>query len=280
VAIDFSKRTEPLNNTPRSTNELYIAVAAMTSPAETLHSYHELLDYIGKELDRPVQIVQRKTYQEVNDLLANGELHAAFLCSGGYVAARESFDAELLAAPMIGGKSTYQAYILVHQDSRIRDFHGLRQHSFAFTDPLSNTGWLYPVSRLSALGATPSSFFSQVTYTYGHDRSIEAVALKIADGASVDGLVYEYLAKIAPEKVRSTRIIERSPEFGIPPVVTGPRTAPGLKEKLRSALLTMHEDARGQDILRELLIDKFVRADERAYDSIGQVKERVGPWRP
>lgn len=282
VSIDFSKRLATPAEPRVSPNErsLNIAVAGMTSPSETLRYYQDLLDYMGRRLGLPVKMKQRKTYQEVNDLLAAGELDAAFLCSGGYIRAGKSLASEILAVPVIRGKKTYQAYLIVHRDNPVRDFAGLQGRSFAFTDPLSNSGWLFPVSKLTALGATPSSYFSRITYTYGHDRSIEAVAHRIVDGASVDGLVYNYFADTAPEKVKHTRVIERSPRFGMPPVVASPKLDRAAKDKLRIVLLNMHQDAEGIRILRKLSIDQFESGEERDYESVRQAAQRVGPWRP
>ncbi|MBI1786564.1 MAG: phosphate/phosphite/phosphonate ABC transporter substrate-binding protein [Acidobacteria bacterium] len=282
VSIDFSRRvsTATLPVAASSTRSLHIAVAGMTSPPETLRYYQELFDYMGRKLGLAVRMKQRKTYQEVNELLLSGELDAAFLCSGGYVRAGKSLASEILAVPVIRGKATYQAYLIVHQDSPVSDFAGLRGRSFAFTDPLSNSGWLFPVSRLIELGATPSSYFSRITYTYGHDRSIEAVAHRIVDGASVDSLVYDYMAAAASGIVKHTRVIDRSPWFGMPPVVASPKLDRAAKDKLRIVLLTLQQDAEGIRILRKLSIDQFDRGEERHYDSIRQAAQKVGPWRP
>jgi len=283
VSIDYSKRIaasapgRPISPPERS---LSIAVAGMTSPPETLRYYRELLDYVGRKLSLPVKLKQRKTYQEVNDLLVTGELDAAFLCSGGYVRAGKSLASEILAVPVIRGKATYQAYLIVHQDSPVRDFAGLRGRSFAFTDPLSNTGWLFPASKVTELGATPSSYFSRIIYTSGHDGSIEAVAHRIVDGASVDSLVYDYFTETAAQKVEHTRIVERSPPFGMPPVVGSPKLDHAAKDNLRIVLLSMHQDAEGMRVLRKLCIDRFRSGDDRDYESVRQAAQRVGPWRP
>ncbi|MCJ7830710.1 MAG: hypothetical protein MUP74_04905, partial [Desulfobacterales bacterium] len=46
---------------------LRVAVAAMISPQETFIYYRELIDYIGERLDRDIELVQRKTYGEINE---------------------------------------------------------------------------------------------------------------------------------------------------------------------------------------------------------------------
>lgn len=49
---------------------LRVAVAAIISPKGTVDSYGPLLDYLAEELrNRPVELVQRRTYGEVNNLV-------------------------------------------------------------------------------------------------------------------------------------------------------------------------------------------------------------------
>ena len=48
---------------------LRVAVAAVISPRGNVDSYTPLLTYLGQKLNRPVEMVQRRTYAEVNDLL-------------------------------------------------------------------------------------------------------------------------------------------------------------------------------------------------------------------
>ncbi|MBC8466833.1 MAG: hypothetical protein H8D55_03235, partial [Deltaproteobacteria bacterium] len=72
VLVDFSKTKTPARSEkPRQGRPLLkIAVAAMISPKETFSYYRQLFGYIGDNLDREIQIIQRKTYGEINELLA------------------------------------------------------------------------------------------------------------------------------------------------------------------------------------------------------------------
>src|SRR3990172_1683382 len=68
--INLSDPGESATSTPRvGEAPLRIAVAAMISPDETFGYYRDLLDYIGRKMGRSVELVQRDTYAEVNDLL-------------------------------------------------------------------------------------------------------------------------------------------------------------------------------------------------------------------
>jgi len=60
---------------------LRIAVAAILSPEGNIESYGALADYLGAELHRPVEIVQRRTYHETHDLLAARAVGIGFVCT-------------------------------------------------------------------------------------------------------------------------------------------------------------------------------------------------------
>ena len=116
----------------------------------------------------------------------------AFICSGPYATGKGSLQFEPLAVPMVQGSHFYQSYLIVNKNSSFNHLEDLKGHSFAFTDPHSNTGKLVPSYWLTQLGEQPETFFSQIIYTYSHDNSIMAVSRGLVDGASVDSLIWEY----------------------------------------------------------------------------------------
>ena len=277
VVVDMKERVQmPAdNNRAGGTQPVRIAIAAVVSPRETAVYYDQMMKYVGKRLGRNVELVQRKTYQEVNDMLERRELDLAFVCAGPYVNGRKKFGMELLAAPMLYGKPFYQAYFIVHKDNPINDIGGLRGKRFAFTDPDSNTGKLVPTYILAKMGETPEKFFKEVIFTYSHDNSIKAVSKGLADGASVDGLIWEYYNEKAPECVRDTKIIYKSPLFGIPPVVVHPKTPGAVKKSLKKIFLGMHDDPEGRKILSEIRVEKFIVPSDSSYDSVRQMQDWI-----
>jgi len=245
---------------------IYVAVSTMISPLTTFNLYKDLVDYISKQSGYKVEFKQRKTYFEVNELLTEKKLDFAFICTGAYLEAQiNKRPIELLAVPVVNGKSYYQAYVIVNTDSEFRKIDDLKGASFAFTDPLSNTGYLYVVNYLKGIKTTPEKFFNRIIFTYAHDYSIQAVKRKLVDGASVDGLVYEYLEKFEPKKIEGLRIINKSKEFGIPPFVVRKDLDQQIKSKLRKVLLNMHQDPEGKMLLKKIMIDKFIEVDESIY---------------
>ena len=172
---------------------LRVAIGAMISPERTYSSYGELFSEVAKKRGRRLELVQRGTYREVNVLLEHGEVDMAWICTGAWPELHKAGTARLLAVPVVGGRATYNALVIAGPSTTAGGLRELRGARFAFTDPMSLTGCLYPRSRLTTLGLNPAAFFGTSFFTHGHDLSIEAVRTGFADAASVDSLVFDYL---------------------------------------------------------------------------------------
>jgi len=274
IRVNLSNRsTDAVNNT--DSKSIRIAVSAIISPEETLVYYRDMFDYISEKMDVPVELVQRKTYQEVNDLIRRNSVDAAFVCSLAYVEGKDQFGMELLAVPIIRGEPHYNSYIIVPKDSNINSLEEMKGKTFAFTDPLSNSGKLSPEYMLVQMGENPESFFKLTFFTYSHDKSIQAVAEKMVDGAAVDSLVWDFKNSTDPRFTSRTRIISKSSPYGIPPIVVSKDIDPALKEKLQITLLHMHEDKKGREILDKIGIDRFSKGNDSLYDSVREMKKVV-----
>lgn len=274
--INLEKRERTKGpETQHRESALRIAVGGMVAPATAFGYYRQLLDYIGEKLGRHVEFVDREGYAEINELVRTGKVDAAFVCSGPYVDGRDEFGMELLAAPQAYGERVYYSYIIVGKNNTITGLQELRGKTFAFTDPLSNTGKLVPTFMLARLNETPDSFFKKYVFTQSHDKSIKAVAQGIVDGAAVDSLIWEYLNRTAPEFTSKTKIITKSPPYGMQPVVVRPGLDPRLKQELKKIFLNAHKDEKGRTILRGMMIDRFVPMKDSEYDSIREMKRWI-----
>ncbi len=276
IYVDPVKKApiEKIDPPEASKAEIRLGIGSIITPKEGFIYYQRLVDYIEEKLSMPVTVIDRGTYQEFNELLADGGLDVAFVCGGPYVEGHEAFNLELLVVPETpSGEIVYYSNLIVAKESLFKSIEDLKGKRFAFTDPQSNSGKLVPTYLLAKENKTPETFFGEIIYTYAHDKSVQAVMDKSVDGASVDSLIYDYLADKDPEVAIKTKIISKSDPYGIPPVVVRPDIPEKLRVQLKEVLLQMDKDPKGLSILQGMKIKRFVESGDPAYDSIRQIRE-------
>jgi phosphonate transport system substrate-binding protein len=224
-------------------------------------------DYLSGRLGQPVRFVQRQTYREIVELLLGGDLDAAWLCGYPYVQHRDEL--ELLAVPVFQGQITYYSYLIVPEyDRQTNSLIDLKGKVFAYSDPDSNSGFLYPQVALIRQGIKPRYFFSKTFFTWSHRDVVKAVADGVAQGGAVDSYVWETMAVNEPDLVKRTRVVSKSPAFGFPPLVILHSYSRRRAAELRSAFIKMVEDKEGKALLRRLNLDGFAVGPDAAYETI------------
>ena len=233
-----------------------------------------LKGYLERAIARPVELVGRRTYQEITALLVSRQLDAAWICGYPFVAYRDEIS--LVAVPVWRGQTRYQSYLIASASLPAQSLEDLRGSVHAFSDPDSNSGFLVTSADLLELGTSPGRFFKHSFFTYGHRNVIRAVAAGLASSGSVDGYVYEVLRETEPELVRATRVVSRSEWLGFPPIAC-PAAAIAAEPTiaLRKALLGMSADARGQTVLGLLKLDGFRVEPPELFDGIAARMKRL-----
>lgn len=230
--------------------------------------------YLTEQIGELVELVSRRTYQEITALLVAGQLHAAWICGYPYVQFRSELD--LVATPSWHGKPLYQSYLIVAADRQADSWQDLRGDVHAFSDPDSNSGFLVTRALLAENGLKPETFFSRSFYTYGHRNVIRAVASGLARSGSVDGYVWDVMREMEPELVGQTRILRRSEWLGFPPVAS-PRALSGDPRigRLKAALTGMERHEEGRRVLALLRLDGFLATEPALFDTIAAKVDAV-----
>jgi len=223
--------------------------------------------YLESATGHSIELVTRRTYQEITALLVSGQLEAAWICGYPFVKYREQLS--LVAVPEWNGRPLYRSYLIVGAEREAESMRDLRGDIHAFSDPDSNSGYLVTRTLMFDLGLDPETFFRKTLFTYGHRNVVRAVASGLAQSGSVDGYVWEVLRETEPELVTRTRVLRKSELLGFPPVATSRAMAssPAIAA-LKQALLKMRDTADGRRVLHELRLTGFVEVDASVYDGI------------
>lgn len=240
-----------------------------------LATHKKLVNLLEKSLGIPIDTVYRKSYQEMSSLLESESVDVAFVCGLPYTLDHDKFGLELLVTPVLNNRPMYQSFLIVSRESGYASLEDLRGKVFAFSDPLSNSGFLVPVYYLSRMKETPETFFRTFFFSYSHANSIEAVASHLADGAYVDSYVWETVSKMHPKITAETKIIHKSDYMPFTPFVVRPGLDNSIKSRLKEFFLALHNDPAGREVLKLMAIEKFAQMKDSDYDSIRKMRKTV-----
>lgn len=214
------------------------------------------------------------------DLLDSGSIDFAWICGFPYIQPREPESIQLLTVPVYRGAPRYHSYIIVPQSSPYQNLSDLKGKIFAFSDPDSNSGFLYPLSLMVAQDETPETFFRQTFFTFNHAETVQAVSEQFADGGAVDSYIWEYLAVFRPEITEKTRIIKKSPSFGFPPIVSRLGLNSNTVNLIKTTLEDMDKDVAGQALLTQLKLDDFGSYPDSLFNGIRAMANNVKTIHP
>lgn len=226
-----------------------------------------LREALAKGTGRSIELVQRRTYQEVTGLLLEGAVDAAWLC--GYPFLQHEDNLALLGVPIWRGEPLYQSYLIVRADDPASSLPDLRGGTHAYSDPDSNSGWLVTASDIVRMGERPEAYFNRTLFAYGHRNVARSVAGGLTRSGSIDGYVWEALAQVEPELTARTKVIGRSEKLGFPPFVTRKdHVGSPSVNLLRKALFDLGASPDGQAALDLLQLDGIAPGDLQLFDGI------------
>lgn len=231
-------------------------------------------EYLSQRMGVAVTFVARDSYQAILDLLFARQLDAAWIC--GYPYVRHQALLRLLAVPLYQGQPLYQSYLIRTRGgaAKLAGWSDLKGRVLAYSDPLSNSGWLVAQAQLRAAGLSAQDL-RRAFFAHGHSNVAEAVASGLAQAGCIDGYVWETMQLQKMATVAKTQVIWRSDFYGFPPIVVrhdDPNPALAL---LGQTLLRMHDEPAGQDLLRALNLSGFAMPAPALFDSIRNLVKLV-----
>lgn len=231
-----------------------------------IESSQQVLDQLQAQLGMPVKPFVATDYNGVIEALRSKKLDVAYLGPFSYVLASQVADAEAFAVAVTKktGKSAYRSLIVARADSSINSLADLKGHTFAFVDPSSTSGHLFPKAGIEQAGYQPDKLFSRVIFSGSHDASILAVANGKVDAAAVADRILNSAVTSGQVKQEDLKIVWSSDDIPESPMVWRKDLDPALKQKLAAALANVKDVPWGD----QGMLNGFQPTSDAAYDVV------------
>ncbi len=258
---------------PPEFKRLRISLTPHLDPDRLKEGHVPLAGYLSKALGVPVEVDVSESYDALGAQLRGGEVDLAEFSPFAYVRAlRSGTQVVPLANVIADGSVTAAGYIVVRADSPYRRVHDLKGKRFAFVDPASTSGFLFPSKVLLDHGVDPKRDFSQTAFLGNH----EAVALAVFEKEFEGGALYQgaltALQRSHGVDPLSFRIIAKTPRTPRAIFCARPGLPPPVIERLREVLMALSvRNEEGRAILRPLRMNGFVPPDESLYQRVREV---------
>lgn len=231
-----------------------------------IESSRQVLDSLQQQLGMQVKPFVATDYNGVIEALRSKKLDVAYLGPFSYVLASSVADVEAFAVAVTKktGQSAYKSVIIARKDRGIAKLPDLKGRTFAFVDPTSASGHLFPKAGLLQAGYDPESFFGRVIFSGSHDASILAVANKKVDAAAVaDRILASAIAK-GQVKQDELEIVWSSNPIPESPMVWRKDLDPALKARIAQALANVKDLPWGD----QGVLNGFQPTNDAAYNVV------------
>ncbi len=268
----------PSRSTAAADAALTLAFIPQENPEKLLGDIDVITDYLSDRIGVPVEGFVTLDHAAAVEALRGGTADISFTGALPYVFAHDAFGAEVLLAEVYRGAPSYTGRIFVRRDSDIKTLADLQGRDIAFADPISESGYLYPLAEFERAGliAGPQAtdaFFGRVFFAGGYQQAMQAMAEGLVDAAGASQ--YADLLLTPGQQAEVTWIAESDtiPSYV---VIARPGLDGGLQTRFVDAMMKLNESA-NRDMLRYLYgPDGYIISDPGSYDGVRNSARRYG----
>jgi phosphonate transport system substrate-binding protein len=143
-------------------------------------------EYLKKKFGVELELFQTEDYAGVIHALGQKKIEVMDMGAAGYAAAW--LETKGAVQPLVvptnpDGTIGYYSVAIVRADSPYKSVADLRGKTWAWVDPNSSSGYLFPQVSFRKLGIDPARHFGKVVFSGGHEQGVIGVLNKTYDAA-------------------------------------------------------------------------------------------------
>lgn len=266
-------------------NPLKMAFVPSSDSQKVLASGQPLADLLSQQTGLSFTVSVPTSYAAVIEAMGAENVDIGWLAPFAYVLAKDKFNSQVILASVRGGSKTYTGQIIAHVDSGINSVADLPGRKFAFVDPGSASGFLYPNALLASNGIDYKTAFAETVFAGGHDKVVIAVYNQQVDagatfGDSVEGIQTDARTNVVgtlPDVMEKVKIIGKTDPIPNDTVSVRAGLPVELALQVQDGLLAISATPDGQALLKSLYnINGLAPAVDNEYDSVRSAASVLG----
>jgi len=259
-------------------DRLVIGIIPEQNIFRQIERYRVLTDYLSELTGLDIEAKMLSRYGNLIDNFTFVGLDGAFFGSFTYALAHERLGVSVLARPInLDGRSTYHGMIMVRADSGIEGIEQMRGRRFVFVDKATTAGYLLPLDYFITHGVRDyESYFGETYFAGTHEDAIYDVVNRKADMGAAKNTVFDRLVAVDQELRTELKILARSPEVPENALALRREVDPAVAKRLLEALLAMHTDPRGHEVLQSFGALRFIETSDEDYRPVFEYVREVG----
>jgi phosphonate transport system substrate-binding protein len=233
--------------------------------------YEHIGKLVGEKLNCEVKVFVTTNYNAEIEAMRSGKLEIGEFGPLGYVLAHQVAKAEAVAAfgQPDGKPASYWASLVTYPSSGIKTVADIKGHSFAFSDPTSTSGHLFPAYGLRKGGVDPDKDIKAI-YAGSHTSSFEALYNKKVDAGELNSEQLESATQRGHYKEGDMVFLWKSDPIPTDPIALRGNLPEGFKKRATEVLqnLDLSDLPEADRKIMGLTGQRFVPQTDGAYDGI------------
>ncbi|MEO8285896.1 MAG: phosphate/phosphite/phosphonate ABC transporter substrate-binding protein [Chloroflexota bacterium] len=276
-------------------NPIKMAFVPSSNSSAILANGEPLGKLLGQVTGYNFKVSVPTSYAAVIEAMGSSNVDVAWLAPFSYALANQKYGAQVILGTVRKGQITYPS-VFITGDPTVKTVADFKNKKFAFVDPSSASGYLYPVAFLKNLGLITGNppnleaYFGSgnVVFAGGHDKVVTAVYNgQVAGGAIFGGPLdpstgqptdaRSLIAKDKPDVYSKIRIIGETQQIPNDTVSVRKGLTPEMTKQIQNGLLQLTTTQQGRQLMYSLYqIDDLTPVTDSFYDPLRQVAEDAG----
>jgi phosphate/phosphite/phosphonate ABC transporter binding protein len=233
--------------------------------------------YLSGAIGQRVVLYVAKDYGDLRTQMESGAVDIGSFSPFAYVDAARGGRIRIIAQSLIEGSGTYRGIIIARRDSGLNSLADLAGKRFAFVDPKSASGYVYPRAMLLEKGIRPETGFSEVIFAGDHNKVIAAVLGRRVDaGATYDGAIG--VARASGARTGDLAILASTDPIPHDAIAVRSGLDAVLAQRIQGALVGLEKTEAGRSVIAgsKKGLTGFAIAADSLYDPVRRTARTVG----